>query len=80
MKIEEISEDQIIVLAGLGAALTAYGVAKGAAEAKDTITDGLKDIVDDTGHWIDTVVAPKNPVAVVNQGLRQVSRSVRRLF
>jgi len=80
MKIDEISEDQIIVLAGLGAALSAYGVAKGAAEAVDTVTDGVQDVVDEAGKVIDTVIKPKNPVAVVNEGLKQASRAIRRLF
>ena len=75
MKIQEISEDQIILLAGLGAALTAYGVSRGAADVKDTLFEGLEDVteqvMDSSGNVIETITnqvpKPKNPVAQVGR-------------
>lgn len=52
----EIDDDTIIALAGIGAGLTAYGVAKGAAEVVDTLTDVVKDAQDMA------TISPKNPV------------------
>ena len=52
----ELDDDTIILIGGLGAALTAYGAAKGAAEVVDTLMDTVQDAENLTK------VSPKNPI------------------
>ena len=48
-----MDDEDIILLAGIGAFLTAYGAARGAAEVIDTVYDTATDVIDDI---------PKNPL------------------
>ena len=65
MKLNEISDDQIIVMAGLGAALVAYGTARGAADTGANLFEGAENILNEAGNIIKTVPKPKNVVLKV---------------
>lgn len=62
MRKEELDriEKGLVVMAAFGAGLTAYGVARGAAEVVDTLYENITTITD-TGSNLQNAIA-KNPV------------------
>lgn len=58
------SDDAIILMAGLGAGLTAMGIALGAAETVEKYTDTVETVKDAAGNMVDTVI--KVPSAAAN--------------
>jgi hypothetical protein len=56
LEIPVIDDDTIIAMAAFGAGLTATGVALGAAETAESVSDWWTDKKDDAGNVVQTVV------------------------
>jgi F0F1-type ATP synthase membrane subunit c/vacuolar-type H+-ATPase subunit K len=62
-----VTDEHLVLIAGLGAGLTALGVALGAAQVVDTITDAATGVV-------------KDPVGVVAGWIADAAKSARGLI
>ena len=60
---DPVSDDAIVLMAGIGAGLTAMGVALGAAEVEESVADVRDQVINKAGDVVEVVTSAPKTVA-----------------